>query len=326
MQQNSPLRSPYPPSEFLLHTIMPQPCDSEHPTSAPSLFKAIGFIGAGRLAKTLAWHVHACGLPVAAVASRSQASAETLAARIPGCLVLDTPQAVANCCSLVFITTPDALITPTANVIRWRPGMQVVHCSGATEVSALASAAQAGAMTGGFHPLQTFADPDAALRTLPGCMITIEAPAPFEDQLAALATRLGCRVNRLPPGARPLYHAAAGYASQFINALLGDAVRMWQSWGATEADALHALLPLVRGTLASIANSGLPAGMPGPVSRGDVASVTGHVAAVQAFDPKAMPLYTELCLRTVELARQAQRIDDATVKQFTAVLTRTSQP
>ncbi|MGQ0652443.1 MAG: DUF2520 domain-containing protein, partial [Betaproteobacteria bacterium] len=44
--------------------------------------------------------------------------------------------------------------------------------------------------------------------------------------LVALAERLGCRVNRLPPGARARYHAAAGYASQFINVLLREASKI----------------------------------------------------------------------------------------------------
>ncbi|MCP1679122.1 Rossmann-like and DUF2520 domain-containing protein [Kerstersia gyiorum] len=281
-----------------------------HTDTLPSgTMDRIGFIGAGRLARALAWHCHTRGLHVTAVASRTPASAQQLAARLPGCAVLDSAQAVSDRCSLVFITTPDAAIEPTAAAIHWRAGVRVVHCSGATEVAALGAAQAAGALTGGFHPMQTFADPEAALEHLPGCTVTIEAEAPLDAELSALATRLGCRINHLPPGARPLYHAAAGYASQFINALLHDAVRMWQSWGATEDDALHALLPLLHGTLASIAGSGIAAGMPGPVSRGDTRSVAGHVAALRSFDPATLPLYAELCQRTITLALQQGRID-----------------
>lgn len=279
----------------------------------------IGFIGSGRLAKALAWHCTSRGLHVAAAASLSRRGAEELAQRVPRCEVLDAQQ-VADRCALVFVTTPDGAIRPTADMLHWRAGSFVVHCSGATEVGDLRKAAADGAHIGGFHPLQTFGDPEAAALSMPGCTVTVEADDPLDTVLVALAGRLGCAVNRLPPGTRALYHAAAGYTSQFVNALLHEAARMWQSWGGSEEAAVQALLPLVRGTLASIAQAGLGRGMPGPVSRGDVASVRKHVHALEAFDASSIPLYRELCERTVVLARESGRIDVATEQRFRAVL------
>lgn len=279
----------------------------------------LGFIGAGRLGKALAWACDARGLTVTACASRTHSDATALAQGIDGCEALDA-QSVADRCDLVFITTQDAAIAPTTASLRWRPGCRVVHCSGATEIAALDAAARAGAITGGFHPLQTFGDPLAAAASLPGCTITIEAPQPLDAELVALATALGCPVNRLPPGARGLYHGAAGYASQFVNVLLHEAAQMWKSWGASEEQAVRALLPLVQGTLASIAHAGVAAGMPGPVSRGDVDSIRKHVGAIGALDPVALGLYRELCGRTVGIARSQDRIDEATASRLRGVL------
>lgn len=279
----------------------------------------IGFIGAGRLGQALAWQCARRGLRVTATASRVPAGAATLAARIPGCEVV-APQQVADRCDLVFITTPDGAIRATADALRWRAGTGVVHCSGATEVAELAKAEGDGAHTGGFHPLQTFGSAEAAALSLPGCTVTIEAKQPLDALLVELADRLGCRVNRLPPGTRPLYHAAAGYGSQFVNVLLHEAARMWQSWGADDAAAVRALLPLVRGTLASIEQAGVAAGMPGPVSRGDVGSVDKHVGAIAQFDAHALPLYRELCGRTVAIAQGQRRIDADTVQRLRRAL------
>lgn len=279
----------------------------------------IGFIGMGRLGKALALAFDARGLRVRACASRRPGEAVAFAASLSGCDAIGA-QAVADSCDLIFITTPDVAIAATADAIGWHSGNRVVHCSGATEVATLAAAARAGALTGGFHPLQTFADPQTAAASLPGCTITIEAPQPLDDELVALAQVLGCPVNRLPPGARGLYHASAGYASQFVNALIHEAASMWQSWGASEADAAHALLPLVQGTLASMAQSGVVAGMPGPVSRGDTASVKKHVDSLIAYEPDAVALYRELCSRTVDMALMQGRITDHTVTQLREVL------
>ena len=169
---------------------------------------AIGLIGTGRLGKALALSLMDCGLRVAAVGSLTLNESAPLAAMIPGCANL-TPQQVADCCDLVFITTTDGAIQSTADALRWRAGHGVVHCSGATEVSTLVKAARDGAQIGGFHPMQTFGDPEAARRSLPGCTITIEAEPPLYEVLHAIAVRLQCRVNLLPPGMRGRYHAAA---------------------------------------------------------------------------------------------------------------------
>ncbi|NTB94911.1 DUF2520 domain-containing protein [Agrobacterium tumefaciens] len=285
----------------------------------------IGFIGAGRLGKALGWHCARQGLGVLAVANRTTANAQRLAERIPGCEVLP-PQDVAESCDIIFLTTTDKEIGSACNALRWRPGSFVVHCSGATEISELKKAANDGALIGGFHPLQTFGDPEAAMQSLPGCTITIEAEAPLDSILASLAARLECRVNRLPPGARPMYHAAAGYASQYLNALLLEASSMWCSWGGTEADAVAALMPLVRGTLASISQVGLAAAMPGPVSRGDILSVEKHITAIKDFDPAALILYGELCRRTIHLALATGRIDHIAAAGIGELLTKECIP
>jgi predicted short-subunit dehydrogenase-like oxidoreductase (DUF2520 family) len=269
----------------------------------------IGFIGAGRLGSALAWSLGDRGLTVAAVASLIDADAERLAARISGCAVMSM-QEVVDTTNLVFVTTPDEAIGLTAAQVRWRPGVAAVHCSGVTEVAELASAACAGAMIGGFHPMQTFGDPMAAVRSLPGCTITIEAEEPLLSMLNGLAERLQCRVNRLPPGMRGRYHAAAGYTSQFINALFSEATKIWQSWGATEEEAVRALLPLAKGTLSSIESAGIANGMPGPVSRGDVGSIGKHVAALSTMPPDVMEFYRVVCDRTIEIGVRRGAVDE----------------
>ena len=279
----------------------------------------IGFIGAGRLGRALAWNLAGAGLRVTAVASATPASARALAGPIPGCRAVDA-QAVVDGCDLVFVTTPDGAIAATTAALRWRPGMAAVHCSGVTEVDALAGASLGGALVGGFHPMQTFVDPAAAMASLPGSTITLEAAEPLMAALEALAQRLGCRVNRLPPGMRGRYHAAAGYTSQFINALFGEAAAIWRSWGATDEDALKAFLPMAQGTLAAIASAGIAGGMPGPVSRGDIGSVEKHVAALTPLGEDTMGFYRLLCARTVPLALARGAIDAELAGRILTVL------
>ena len=275
----------------------------------------IGFIGAGRLGKALAWSLASAGLRVACVASARTAAARDLAARIPGCEAV-RPQDVANRCDLVFITTPDSAIEQACSALHWRAGTAVVHCSGATEVGVLAHAASQGAQAGGFHPLQTFGDPDAAVASLPGSTITIEAAEPLNGRLVAIAQRLRCNVNRLPPGMRARYHAAAGFTSQFVNVLFAQAAQAWASWGGTEEDVVRALAPLVRGTLASIGSAGIAGGMPGPVSRGDLGSVEKHLEGLAGLGPGMLDFYRLMCGCTVDLAQTHGTLDELRARRF----------
>ena len=127
-------------------------------------------------------------------------------------------------------------------------------------------------------------------------------------------------VNLLPPGMRGRYHAAAGYASQFINVILREASAIWQSWGANEEDAVAALLPLVQGTLASITGAGLARGMPGPVSRGDIVSIDKHLASLAALDPSLQQLYRAMCSRSIALGLEAGGINEQQAQQLRQML------
>lgn len=290
----------------------------EHAKIAPRL----GFIGAGRVAKGLAWGMAQSGQRVVAAASRTPAAAEHLASRIPGCRALAKAQDVVDSSDLVFLTVPDDAIVAVADGVIWRQGVAAIHCSGATEVAALAGAARAGAHTGGFHPLQLFADPEVALAGLPGCTIAIEAQEPLLAQLELLAKALRCRSIHLPPGCRARYHAAAHYAAGFVITLLNQAVELWQSFGVERDDTIRALLPLLRGTAASVERSGLALGLAGTYSRGDIGTLEKHLADLSRFGPDALHLYCELALRSIPLGLERGGFDEHRAEQMRLLLQR----
>src|SRR5262245_53203366 len=166
--------------------------------NAPTPKPRVGFIGAGQLATPLAWSLARAGLRVVGAASRSQASAAKLAGGIADTRAYEDAQQLADDADLVLIAVPDDAIAQAASSVRWQSRHSVVHCSGATEVSALASAAAAGAAVGGFHPMQSFTNTDAAMQSLPGCTVAIEADRPLLGVLTGMAQALGCHPIRLP--------------------------------------------------------------------------------------------------------------------------------
>lgn len=260
---------------------------------------AIGFVGTGSVALTLGRAWSRAGHAVQLAHARPDASARAWPHALP---IAASAQSLADQCDVVVLSVPDDAIRGVCEALRWRENVAVVHCSGATEVSALAAAAGGGAFTGGFHPLQMFANPDAALAGLPGCAAAIEAPEPLRGRLHGLAQDIGMRPFDLPPGVRARYHASATYVGPFLIALLQEAVLLWQSFGASEAEAVAALRPLLDGTLAAVDARGVAGGMGGCVARGDVGTVVTHLRALEAWAPASAALYRELTRRTIPLA------------------------
>ncbi len=278
----------------------------------------IALIGAGRLGQSLALALAAAGHPPVVIASRTLAHSQALAARVPGCRALTPTDAVGEA-ELVLLTVPDDAIAPVAASLPWRAGQAAVHCSGATELSVLAAAAQ-GAMVGGFHPLQIFSDPERAADLIAGSSVVIEAEEPLRQSLLDLAARLGMRPMTLPPGGRAAYHAAANFAASFLLSMLDEAVQIWSRIGLPPEQALLALLPLAQGTLDSAANRGLPGALSGALSRGDAGVVLRHLQALDALGAEHGSFYRELSRRQLSLAQASGRLDDETLRRLKAVL------
>ena len=263
----------------------------------------IGFIGAGQLAVPVAWSLARAGFQVVGAASRSWASAEKLSSGVTNARAFDDAQGLADASDLVVIAVPDDAIAPVAQSVRWRQNHYVVHCSAATEVSALSAAAAQGASTGGFHPLQTFTNAEAAMQTLSGCPAAIEAEdQSLLDLLWSMATALGCHPFRLPAGARPLYHASGSFAGSFLVRIMNDALDLWAAFGVDRETAFRALMPLTKGTVAALEANGPVKALAGPIARGDVGTVERHIAAMRARAPELVPTYLDLARRSVAIS------------------------
>lgn len=258
----------------------------------------IGVIGPGRVGTGLARLLADRGFAVPSVSGKTPAHAASLAAALPDCKAT-VPQAVADTCDLVFITTPDNAIDSVAESLAWRRGQGVVHCSGALAAAALAGVARHGALPGAFHPLQTLPDTQAAQANLPGSFIGIEAAEPLLGQLTAIATSLDCTWGYVPAAARPAYHAAAVLVSNYTVALAHAGVELWQAIGNSEAEARTALLPLLQGTVHNLERLRPTDALTGPAARGDWATVQGNLTAIRDAAPRHAFTYAAMALAMI---------------------------
>lgn len=282
----------------------------------------IGFIGAGQLATPLAWNLALAGYTIVGAAGRRQASAQRLAGGIARARAYDDAQLLVDDADLVLIAVPDDAIATVAGSVRWQARHGVVHCSGATEVSALTPAAAAGATIGGFHPMQSFTNIEAAMKGLPGCSIAVEAEGPLLGVLAEMAQALGCHPIRLPAGSRALYHASGSFASSFLVGLLNDALDLWSAFGVDREEAFRALLPLMQGTLAAIGANGPVNSLAGPIARADVGTVERHLKALRAKAPALLPTYVGIARRSLAIAAAKGGADKVKLDELGVLLNR----
>src|SRR5437667_8904038 len=285
----------------------------------PSKKVTLGFIGAGRVGTGLASGFARAGVNVVAIASRTIASAQKLAKRVPGARAC-APQEVADRADIAFLTVPDDAIEGLASSLRWRKGAACVHCSGAADLDVLKKAVADGALAGGFHPLHMFGAAGEPPGALAGCAIALAGPDALVEKLARLSRVLHAKPLRLPEGGRALYHAAANFSGAFVIALIQETIALWGKLGIAEADALAALLPLLRGTADNAEKLGTAGGLGSAIARGDAGTIRRHLDVPAREAPDSLELYRILSLRTIPLALAKGTLKPGAAKAITALL------
>ena len=245
----------------------------------------IGIIGGGAVGGTLARALAAAGGSVQTIMARHVNHAKALARRIPGCRAVATPDEVAAASDLVIVAVPDDAITPLAQSIPWSAGQRIIHLSGAMSTRALSAAVERGAVVAALHPLMTFtrALADAPIgeiqERLRGCVWALETvDDQLRDALRAMVEALGGRVTLLTEDDRIPYHIAGVLASNYVVALMGAAVTLWESFGADAQLAREALLPLLRASVENLATLDPSTALSGPIARGDIGTLRAHLA------------------------------------------------
>jgi predicted short-subunit dehydrogenase-like oxidoreductase (DUF2520 family) len=183
---------------------------------------------------------------------------------------------------LVLLCVPDSAIPVVAGGVERGPW--IAHVSGATPLAALAPHSRRFSM----HPLQTFTRARGP-EQLDGAWAAVTAETD-EGQEAGfwLACTLGLEPFALEDGARPLYHAGAAIASNYLVTLHSVASELFRAAGAPP----EALVPLMRRTI----DNGFE--LTGPIERGDWETVEAHRRAIRAAKPELEPLYDVLAEAT----------------------------
>ena len=277
--------------------------------------------GRGNLGRSLARGLRAAGHRVRLVSARTELQ------------LLIRARKSRSGVAVVFLTVPDSSVRDVA--VKLAAGgpaipdtVAFVHASGALELGALAPLRQRHSV-GSFHPLRSFPEPGRA-EAFRGIVIAVDASSAWLRRvLERLARDMGAKPRRVEDRQRALYHAAAVFASNYVVALLGEAVGLLERSGWTEKDALRGLIPLAQGAVANVRKQGPTAALTGPIRRGDAETVTRHLAALgeldarpgRRSDPRRMDVYRMLGQVALEIAKQAG-LEPAAAERTRRALTR----
>jgi predicted short-subunit dehydrogenase-like oxidoreductase (DUF2520 family) len=257
----------------------------------------VSIIGTGRLGTSLAYALKKKGYPVQTLADKRLAAAKESRKIVGRGRATSRWIEAAEGASLVFLCIPDSEIERAVaklaqSGLDWH-GKFVFHTSGILSSNALGRLRRRGALTGSFHPIQSF----SSKRTPPGRFKNIYFGVEGDPQALTVAKkivrRLGGRPLLIRPQDKPLYHAACSVASNLFVPLFDLSCELLHAAGIKGGKAAHVLFPLVEGTLQNVKHFDRETALTGPIARGDVPAVRHHLRALQKY-PTALQTYKVL--------------------------------
>jgi predicted short-subunit dehydrogenase-like oxidoreductase (DUF2520 family) len=227
------------------------------------LFEAIEIIGSGRVGTAMAARLNEHGVTL-----------------------------VGDGAELVVLCVPDSAVAEVA-ASRAPAAGWICHVSGGLPLSALDPHERRFSV----HPLQTFTSKPVSeaerAAQFDGAWGAVTAETPEALARAQwLAETIGLRPFELADDARPLYHAGAAMASNYLVTLERAAASLLEAAGAPR----EALVPLMQRTI----ENGFE--LTGPIARGDWSTVERHREAIRAAQPDLTDLYDTLADATVAVA------------------------
>ncbi len=262
----------------------------------------IGVVGAGRVGAVVSAALRRAGHEVVAAAGESTASRERIATLLPG-VPGAKPTDVARACDLLLLTVPDDMlenvITQLVGAGAIRPGQVVCHTSGRHGLAVLASATAVGARPIAMHPAMTFTGTDLDLDRLSGCVFGITAGEEEREYAESLVADLGGVAMWVPEDKRTLYHAGLAHGANHLVTLVSQAMELLAASGAEDPAAT--LRPLLGAALDNALAHG-DAALTGPIVRGDVQTVQGHLREILENAPATVPSYVAMAKATADRA------------------------
>jgi predicted short-subunit dehydrogenase-like oxidoreductase (DUF2520 family) len=214
---------------------------------------------------------------------------------------------------IVLISLPDDRIADGCADLAARRAFQkgqlVLHSAGSLSLKALEPARLFGAEVLSLHPLQSVPDVETGIGAIPGSWMAVTAWGEEGYEAGeALAGDVRARPFRIADDAKPLYHAAAVFASNYLVTVEGVAEALFRAAGVSEP--LERFWPLARASLDAAFRAGPAEALTGPAVRGDLGTIQRNLTALADVAPDVLPAYLALAAASADMAVQAGRLSE----------------
>jgi predicted short-subunit dehydrogenase-like oxidoreductase (DUF2520 family) len=205
-----------------------------------------------------------------------------------------------NRADLVVIAVNDATISQLATelaTVLTSPSINVIHCSGShPSECALQALRTIGISTASAHPVFAFSSVEHSLSAFANSYTVIEGESRATEMADRLFTSLGAKTLVAASVNKHQYHAATVFASNLIVAQLSTAIELAARSGLDKEDAQALLCQLAINNLRSVANSSPERALTGPISRGDVDTISAHLSSLNSTEIETYKTLSKIAL------------------------------
>lgn len=261
----------------------------------------ITIIGSGALGSILTKALFEHDYHIYSIYNRTVEKADQLAEEVNADKTGTFPASSGDLGDLIVITVPDDSIASVSRTLSgiggtWR-GRYVIHCSGVHSSDILDDLKNKGALTAGFHPLQTFSA-RSSTSVFFKTVIDFEGEPEICSFLENLAVELGATPVKINKEEKIKLHLAAVLVCNYMVTLASMASDLL---GDRENDVhpqLADLKPLMQQTLDNIMQFGVENSLSGPLRRKDRDTISKHLNVLE-HEPGIRELYKQLGLYTI---------------------------
>ncbi len=246
----------------------------------------IGFIGAGRAGTSLALYLTDFGFECSGFYSRTEDHVAD-ATEIVGGTAFPTADCLIDASDIVVLSVSDDAIQTVSESIKTDvSGKYILHLSGAHTSAMLNNLKIRGAHTASIHPVYTF----AARLEKPN---TLQFVAEGDEAVLAQFEKCGIQLFEIETKDKPLYHAAAVFASNYITVISHLSANLLSVVGFSPEMAQSLFAGLSHAAVSAAAEKGAANAITGPVARGDVSTIKAHLGAFSDMEGY-MDIYKKL--------------------------------
>lgn len=262
----------------------------------------ISFIGAGKVGFSLGKYLKESKFKVVGYYSKNLGSAKD-AAKFTETKYFNDLQEVIDSSDVIFITTPDGVIEVVWNELKELSikNKIICHCSGSLSSDVFSNIEDLSSHGYSIHPMFAISDKYNSYQKLRQAYITIEGSQKYLSEIKRVIETLGNKVQVISKEKKYLYHTASVVASNHVLALIQQSVIYLKECGFSEEEGLKALYPLIINNIMNIKLKGINNSLTGPVERGDVNTIEGHIDCLLGEDKD---LYKLLSKKLLHIANE----------------------